>query len=232
MKKLLLIAVVALVGMSASAQVKYNRTFAAKKSNTMWYVRAGLNMNSLSLDDGDFESQNSSYETSGKTGFNLDFGFNKGFGKSNAYWGMELGVSSRGGKIEEFSGYKGYDDNGNEFMEWVKNGEYSFTGYNVKFVPLMFGYKYPVTEDIKIDGHIGGFVSYDFTTSEDEEDMYDVYSDSDVDAGLQVGVGVWYKRVNLDLMYQKGFIKSHTVSYYDEMTAKNSAIVIRLGVAF
>lgn len=226
MKKLLLIAIVALVGVSASAQVKFNRTFASKKSNTTWYLRAGMNTNSSGLDLSEYNGDYYEYNVSSKVGYEVAFGFNKGFGKSNVYWGMELGVSSRGFSISE-------EEDGDVY------GDYSYMGHNVKFVPFMIGYKYPITEDFKIDGHLGAFASFDFASTEDYDngpDDYDIWDESPFDAGIQIGIGAWYKRLNLDFTYQIGFVPSHSVYYIgsgdEDLSAKHSAFLIRLGVAF
>jgi hypothetical protein len=45
------------------------------------------------------------------------------------------------------------------------------------------------------------------------------------DVGLNVGVGVWYDRFNLDLTYQTGFIEVVP-------GVKSHAVLLRLGVAF
>ena len=44
------------------------------------------------------------------------------------------------------------------------------------------------------------------------------------DAGMNIGVGVWYDRFNLDFTYQRGFIKT--------WECNTSNVLIRLGVAF
>lgn len=96
----------------------------------------------------------------------------------------------------------------------------------------MIGYKYGVSKDLKIDAHIGAFVSYDFaTTSDYDYDEWEYDEPESLDAGLQLGIGAWYKRFNIDLTWQKGFIEYTDASFYDG-GAKNSAIMVRLGVAF
>lgn len=214
MKKFLVLAILALVGISASAQVRYSRTMVEKKT-TMWYLRAGAGFNSLGGDVADVEG----YDVSGKAGYELALGFNKNIGKAGAYWGMELGFSSRGFEVSET------DD---------EDGDYSYTGHNVKWTPLMFGYKYGLNEDVKLDAHLGAFASYDFATSEDYGSSYsEIDCPEAFNAGIQVGVGVWYKRVNLDLMYQAGLINAID-DYYrgEEATGKMSAFVVRLGFSF
>lgn len=214
MKKYITLALVALIAFATTAQVRTSRTFSHKKTKTEWLIRAGFNINSLSGVDYD---GNDDLSTGSKAGFNVDFGFNRYFGQSNGYWGMELGVGSRGFKIEN-SDYDDYDA--------------SYTGYNVKFVPVMFGYKFPVTDNIKIDGHFGIFACYDFSSS--SSDDYEIELDNKFDVGLQIGAGVWYKRVNLDFMYQRGFINADPCidyNYYYDGGASNM-FIMRLGVAF
>ena len=44
------------------------------------------------------------------------------------------------------------------------------------------------------------------------------------DAGMNIGVGIWYDRFNFDITYQRGFIKT--------WESNTSNVLIRLGVAF
>jgi len=184
---------------SAQAQLRTSRTFFKSDSRTEWILRAGVSFNNIAGSDVN--------GVSSKTGFDVDFGFNKYFGESNLYWGMELGVGTRGASFE----WEDYD--GTIYDE-------GFTSYNVKYSPFTIGYKFPVTEAIKIDPHVGGYLSYDFSTTND------VSLENDFDAGIQAGVGVWYGRVNLDFMYQRGFINML------EDGGKTSNFLIRVGYAF
>ena len=240
----------ALVAMSASAQVKFNRTFAAKKKTTVWYLRAGMNANSYRTEFSESDAKDH-ISIDSKIGYELAFGFNKPFGKSNVYWGMELGSSS-----------KGFDITINE-DENIKAKEniYSYYAPTVKLVPFMVGYKYPITDDFKIDAHLGAFASLELPVK-DYEMWYHINNgeyaidfegdfESPLDCGFQIGIGVWYKKLNLDLIYQMGFINTHDLydfekqayskeyyyrweTYYSTYSEsfKNSAFLIRLGIAF
>ena len=188
-----------------------------RENPTTWYVRAGMSVNMLSglnSDDKDY-----GLTTGSKAGFEVDFGFHKPMGKSGAYWGMELGFANRGGSISEVDGY---DD---EY-------KYSLNAWSLKYSPFTFGYKYSITDDLKIDGHLGAFALVDLSRKAkvdgDEVDADEIFSNR-FDAGLQVGVGVWYKKINLDLTYQHGF-----VGFVESpnSTLKCSALMIRLGYAF
>ncbi|MCM1452405.1 MAG: porin family protein [Clostridium sp.] len=191
MKKLVIALFAAMLFVSAQAQLRTSRTFFKSNSRTEWILRAGASFNNIAGLDGDgLES---------KLGFDVDFGFNKYFGASNLYWGMELGVGTRG--------------------TGVKDGD-GFTGYNVKYSPFTIGYKFPITGAIKIDPHFGGYASYDFTHTNDVE------LENDFDAGIQAGVGLWYGRINLDFMYQRGFVDML------DGGGKTSNFLIRVGYAF
>lgn len=209
------------MAVTASAQVMRSRTYVSEK-NTMWYGRIGMSFNNVA-------GMPSDYNASSKTGMDLDFGFHKNIGESGAYWGMEFGVGTRGceWKTEDH-----WDSD-----ETIKS---SVSTWNIKYSPATFGYKYSVTDDLKIDGHLGIYASYDFTSTYkndgEEIDLDDTDFDyQKFDAGLQVGVGVWYKRFNLDFTYQRGFLPVATVWNYDEDEEKDlhsSNFMIRLGIAF
>ena len=192
MKKVLLIALLAVFGISANAQILSSRTVTKPKSNTMWILRAGMTLNNATDNQGGGSA----------IGFDATIGFNKPISSSSVYWGMDLGVGTRG-----FS-FKGYDDE-----------TYDALAYAVRFSPVTFGYKYAFTEDFKLDGHLGAYASYDFAHNDEAEGL------DDFDAGVQVGIGAWWKRFNLDVTYQRGFCDMAGDS-------KSSNVMIRLGIAF
>jgi hypothetical protein len=156
------------------------------------------------------------------------------------YWGMELGLGSRGASA---SGEYIYDD-GEEF-EKVKE---HIATWNAKFSPFTIGYKYALNETIKLDAHLGGFVSYDFagsgkadwtTSKEDPEtdkcdfsEIKDDYYFECFDAGVQFGVGVWYKNFNFDITYQRGFINASEANELDGNSVYSSNLMLRVGMAF
>ena len=85
--------------------------------------------------------------------------------------------------------------------------------HNVQYSPFTFGWKIGVADNISIDPHLGVFLEVDY---------------NHFDAGMNIGVGVWYDRFNLDLTYQRGFIDVFT----DADGIKTSNFMIRLGIAF
>ena len=234
MKKIIIVALMAVVGMAANAQLVKSRTFTEKKSNTMWYFRAGLAMNNAAGAGVDNLLSVSDENSAGaKAGYDFSVGFHKPISNFGLYWGMEYGLGTRGAKAS-------FNDYGDE-------GKASLLAHNVKVSPFTLGYKYSFTDDLKLDLHLGAFLSYDYAgkgkiewndgAEEEEDKIYDLEDYNGFDCGLQAGIGVWFGRFNLELTYQRGFIN---VSEDDDLVDENgdlgsiysSNFMIRLGVAF
>lgn len=213
MKKFLIVAFAAMFCLCANAQLRTSRTFFKKEGRgTEWILRAGLSINNMA--GLDLYDDDRDISLGSKTGFSVDFGFNKYFGQSDVYWGMELGLGTRGASLT-------YDDD-----------KASFSAVNVKLSPFTIGYKLPVAESIKVDPHIGLYASYD--VSQDADDDYFLgydYGDYKFDVGVQLGVGFWYNKVNLDFMYQRGFCDAVDVRGFDGC-GRASNFLIRLGYSF
>lgn len=221
-KVILLIAVTILTVITASSQIVTSRTLVKSKTETMWYARAGISINTLAVSEASDEMSVGS-----KAAFALDLGFQRNIGKSGLYWGMELGLASRGATFGISDEYKDqYDE---DELEYYKA---SYSAWGLKYSPFTIGYKYGLTDDIKIDGHLGGFVSYDFSKKmkgdDVDDDIFDEYQN--FDAGLQVGIGVWWKKFNLDFMYQRGFVDTQLLYGCDGSYSSNFSI--RLGYSF
>ena len=104
MKKLFVFLVAAMAVISASAQMRTSRTFTKVKSRTEWIVRVGPSFNRLTGYDKQYVED---VKVGSKVGFDLDLGFNKYIGGSDLYWGMELGIGTRGTKFDfEYGDYK------------------------------------------------------------------------------------------------------------------------------
>ncbi len=224
MKKVLLIAVLAIFGLSANAQLNLNRTFAQKKSSTTWILRAGANFAGVTGDGAE--------DLGSKTGYDVAISFQKPLSDFGMFWGMELGVGTRGYSFDNTEYNEYYEEN------YISEG--NALAHNVRFSPFTFGYAYSINDDIKIDAHLGAWVSYDFAgdyswtkgweSDEPEEDSTSL-SDLDgyqaLDYGMTLGVGVWYKRLNLDLSWKRGFN-----DVIEDGKIQSSDIMLRLGVAF
>lgn len=249
MKKVFFAAVVALTAMGANAQIARSTMFQApeRENNVMWYVRAGVSINNAA-GNGDFKDSykddNGKTDTGlgSKAGYDVVFGFNKTIASTDAYWGMEFGFGTRGysQKFEESESgnYSGIQFN-RSYMD-----KKSLIAHKFKITPVMFGYKYPVTDKIKIDAHLGAFLSIDmagtlkseyensliipsYPSASDYEsgkestsigDLKDSEGDSyynRFDAGIQAGIGVWYGRWNLDFTYERGFCSFYSYEEYN-----------------
>ncbi len=228
MKKSILLAMVALFAITSftsNGEILTSRSFYKEGAHITWFVRGGVSLNSIS---GDFVKEFKKYDMSFgmKLGFDISAGFQRYFGKKNLYWGAELGLGTRGFSAK-------YTENDNN-----KDHKASLSNINVK-LPIFIGYCHPIGEHMKIDAHVGPYVSYDFTKSakdddaifgrnyQDLENMADVVG---VDAGAAVGIGFWYDHFLIDVTYQKGFIE--TVKNYGDQKGTSSHIMFRIGYGF
>lgn len=221
MKKLFILSLFALASIAANAQLVKSRTFAKEESNTTWYTRLGLSFNNVTgyvteQADEDGESYGS------KVGYDISFGFQKPIRHSDIYWGMDLGLGTRG-----FS---------NSYTSGQEEAKDKLITHNVKFSPLTFGYKRSITDMISIDLHVGGYVSYDYAGtlksswgSSEEKTNIDDLDWYPLDSGIAAGIGAWYDRFNLELTYQRGFLNCFDE---DNDSSYSSNFMIRLGVAF
>ena len=215
MKKLMMMAALALVGAAAQAQVHEVESTSkdTRPAETSWYVRAGAGADGET--GGDFN---------GTFGYNLGFGFNRTIGHKGAYWGMEIGLASRNVNIEdELSYYEEDPDSGRDVHRsiTVKNKRNVLDAY---FQPLWFGWKIPIGGSVTFDPHISGFVSISFAGDTDAIDegytniersdgsMTRVWTpgkekyDEVLGAGAQIGFGFWFsKKFNVDVSFRQSF---------------------------
>lgn len=244
MKKVMLILAAAVMAATASAQVVTSRTYVKTEKPTTWYGRLGVSFDNAAGCNDYFSGKGS------RVGMDIDFGFQRPMGNFGLYWGMELGIGTRGYALEEenietgsvnYYGYTRTEETQEHILAW-----------NVKYSPFTFGYKYSVTDNIKIDAHFGLFLSYDFAGSYSSEykssysidggtthnngesdlswgDFKDQSDYQSFDAGMQIGAGVWFNRFNLDFTYQRGFVPMYN-DWDDNLYSSN--FMIRLGVAF
>ena len=229
MKKIFLVVLMAVMSVSASAQLVKSRTFVEKKSNVVWFVRGGISMNNL--------SDHASADGFGtKVGYDFSVGFNKPVGKLGFYWGMDLGLGTRGFE---------YNAKGDDLSR-------SVFAHCIRLSPFTLGYQYALNDRLKIDAHMGAYALFDYAGKQDStgNDRYGYeYSDNldghnycRGDAGIQVGIGVWLGRFNIDLTYQRGFVTQIDYLYVISSSADSnvdiytsgcsSNFMIRLGVLF
>lgn len=241
MKKFITMILMSVLALGVSAQVLTSRTFIKPKGKTQWHVRVGPSFNNIAglgdLEfDESFDGYTAKFNFGTSAGMSLDFGFSKNIGKSGLYWGMELGLGTRGFTAKEEQSGGGEDWSAKE----------NIRTWNIKYSPFTFGYKYSVTDALKIDAHVGVFASYDFAGSisysgdgdwepDEIEPAWDDIIDNKFDVGTQLGIGVWYKRFNLDIMWQRGFtsmLKSEALDDLDTKSGYSSNLVLRVGYTF
>ena len=206
MKKFLLFVAVALVCSTVSAQLVTSSTYKKQKYKAVWYVKAGLDIAGVSGDGWD--------EVGNKTGYVVGLAFDRPIGGSGVFWGMGLQLATKG------------------FKESESGVEVSLNANKLE-IPLNFGYKYNINDDIAVDARIGGFINYDvfgkFKMSMDGEeesvDLGDIEGYDRLGAGMQFGVGVWYQSLNFNITYQKGFVEQFE-------GGKENNWMISLGYAF
>ena len=181
MKKVLSMVAALLLCVGTQAQIVSSRSAIVKTekqaSSTQWFLRAGLNIMNFSGDGAEGADSN--------IGYNATFGYQKPLGSTGGYWGMECGLGSRGFKVEDTK----------------------CIAHNIQYSPFTFGWKFAVADNVHIDPHVGVFASYDYTSkmkTDGESISWGDYADymevdyNHFDAGMNIGVGVWYNRFNLD----------------------------------
>lgn len=224
----------AITSFTSNGEILTSRSFYKEGPRMTWFVRGGVSLNSIS---GDFvkDWKNNDVSFGMKPGFDISAGFQRYFGKKNLYWGAELGIGTRGFSAKYDHKYSDWVDGSQ--VEKSETYKASLSNINVK-LPIFLGYCQPIGESMKIDVHVGPYVSYDFSKSaKDDDGIFErSYSDLEnhvdvvgVDAGAAVGIGFWYDHFLIDVTYQKGFIE--TVNYGgDKGTA--SHIMFRIGYGF
>lgn len=259
MKKLFVIAV-AFAGISSCFNPMQAKVLDLPDFNSgkpVWIIRAGVDFNSMTGNwKGEMrDSWDNLYKIDQKEGsfpsntsFDVSFGFNKSFGHRAIYWGMELGVATRGYKANaEWSSGHVSENFGDYIGHTIKQNQ-SLTSYNVNLTPFIIGYKYVFLNRMAVDIHVGGFVSYDFAgklkvydydwktssgrprTSEKttSTNIGDLSNYNNFDAGLNLGIGYWYGHFNIDFSWQRGF-----VDLFDSNTSMQAqSLKLRLGYCF
>lgn len=256
MKKFVFSLLVCATGLAAQAQVtKLPEGFTSGKM--VWMVRAGASLSTVTGDGVDaakdnWEKNKWSGDFERAFGGNVSIGFNKSFGTSPLYWGMELGVAMRGYKAQSDWSYGASSKVSGGYDSHTKSQTETLNAFNGQFSPINIGYKYVINDNMAVDVHVGGFASYDFAgklKTESEDHIYstskygnnikDTSTDNSVDIGdldgytnydfgVIGGVGFWYGHFNIDLNYQRGF-----VSMFDsDNSFFCNKLQVRLGYAF
>lgn len=198
MKRILVLLCFVVVVSAANAQVvksssnktvvKYKEQKQKKLSN--WYIKAGLGMNEAY-----------SYDSYDWTVYKFDVGFRKLFVEIYSerislkpYWGMDFGLGHRFFRTD-------YD-------------YHNYSGHNIQWSPNI-GIDIGLSRWFSFDLHLGPYLGFDYSAYEeysdgsDHDGEYDRRSFGDrFDIGINVGIGFWINRVNLEFAWQKAFTSS------------------------
>lgn len=206
-----------------------------KDRKTVWIVRAGIGFNGVTgsyKETQDLQWENGDWDGSFKSsiGYDVSLGFSKSIGHRPLYWGMELGLTTRGFKTS---------------ASWEKSATSSVSGghdyhgkfqddkllcHSVKISPFTIGYRYVFCKNMAADVHLGSYASYDYvgnyktdytdhivstskygnrndkTTTSTKTKINDIDNMRKYDAGINLGIGYWFGKFNLDFTWQRGFI--------------------------
>ena len=212
MKKIYLVALLALFSLASEAQIVSSRSSSVIResgpvtpSSTLWFIRAGLSFDNIGGSDAE--------DNKSTIGYDVNVGFQRSITSLNgAYWGMDFGMMSRACK---------YDS---------KYLEGTWMAHAVQFSPFTFGWKIDLGTDFALDPHVGVYASYDlFGSSPDDNHDWDENLNK-LDIGGNFGFGVWYRnRLNIEFHYRQGFLN---MSDRDKISFTANKFVIALGLAF
>lgn len=140
--------------------------------------------------------------------YKIDIGFTKPFvelsnGRINLapYWGMDFSFGNRS----------------------VDYDYHRYTAHNLQWSPNI-GLDIALSRYFSFDLHIGPYLSYDYSVKW-FDDKYD--KPNQFDAGLNMGVGFWINRVELEFSFQKGFAFTNIID--EDLGGKTNILLLKLG---
>ncbi len=188
------------------------------KKPSNWFIKLGLGSCKFTGSEDELEGirgyRNAVYK--------IDIGFTKTFvelsnGRINLapYWGMDF---SFGNRSVDYDYYEGYWDH------WKG----TYTAHNLQWSPNI-GLDIALSRYFCFDLHIGPYLSYDYSVKW-PDDVFD--KPNQFDAGLNMGVGFWINRVELEFSFQKGFV--FTDIFTDDINGnehggKTNILLLKLG---
>jgi len=172
-----------------------------ENKDNIWYLKGGLSLMSL-IDD---------HSDGIKLGYKFDWGFKKTIKRLktndsfNPYWGMDFSLGNR--SVD-------YD--------W----EDTYTAHNLQWSPNI-GLDIALSRYFSFDLHIGPYLSYDYSVKWFDNGFG---KPNQFDAGLNMGIGFWINRVELEFCFQKGFTftQLNNDEGYD-IGGKTNILLLKLG---
>ena len=242
-----------LFGASASIAADYNNTapFANETRDSRWVVRAGLSINNVtgSLKN-EIETQTGKPIQTGY-GYDISAMFNKPISTHGFFWGLELALGTRGYSIKpesyivgnkyikESSNMRAYNFRAAPLMIGYRRAiakdwsvevhiapyfSYDFTGAAKTKSKCRFEVPIPAFDT---DGNITTITTVIKGTKTQKTELDDIRGYNRADLGIQAGGGVWYKRFNLDITYDRGLLP-----IIEHQKLYSNCLLIRLGYAF
>lgn len=142
--------------------------------------------------------------------------------KCRIFFSPEIGFGTRGEKEGEQN-------------EWSEHA--SIRAHTIRLVPAQVSFQPKVGDDVYLDFHAGGFVSYDYAgrytwfqglfQKDGSIKLRDRQDYNRGDAGIQVGTGVWFYDFNVDFTFRHGFVDM--ISGKDGLS---NNFVLHVGYAF
>lgn len=245
MKKLILLAAVAMCATAATAQIASGRStsfFSTERSEEgiKFGIRAGINLNKFT---GDAESD-------AQTGFRLGVAADIPIIESLHFepsLNFVTRPSKRTGVDVDYDSYSGEYD----YCAWTRKYPFSYLE-----IPLLISYRYNFSEDWGWRVNLGPYIAYGlggkykYSDTDGETESQKLFGEEKnsygdkwtnfkrLDVGLMFGTGVTYRNFLLEVGYQIGFTNINKdrfwKGYYEDKRAsvKNDGVYVQLGYNF
>lgn len=190
MKKLFTLAATLLIAVTASAQIvsSSSRSILVDdtpvKKSTYTYLKVGVAINSFNV------AGAAKGAVTSNIGYSWSYGFQRFFGPKGLYWGMEIGMGTRGGNI--------------------KAADYNLLTHNFKAVPFQLGFSFDIAKHLALDIHVGVPLSIDYAgTYKTNGVSYSISGDKSLkrfDVAVAPGATLWIDSFGIDFAYQFGLV--------------------------
>ncbi len=179
MKKFLFFVMAAFVCSTMGAQVVTTTSFKKAKGETVWYLKAGMNLSTMDYGEGE--------NPGSKVGYNVGIAFDRAMGSNGLFWNSGLLLATKG---------------------W-KEGDYSFTTHKLEIpltLGYKYGVNDDIAIDFRAGGFANYDLFGKVDDGEESVNIGDLEEYDRFSAGLQFGLGAWYQKLNFNITYQMGLI--------------------------
>lgn len=200
---------------------------AGASAQITWNVKAGIGVSAFLFSDID-----SNLGTKSKLVWRVGVGIETPLSQ-NWMFMPSIEFAQKGGKTTATDGVKG--------SSYYYNREDDIRLSYIQ-IPMLFAYRTPLSDDVNITFKAGPYVAYAVSGKENSDHTsgttsnsttIDLFKDTEYgkrfDAGLTLGVGFEYHRVELGIEAEQGFVNMFDS---DNVKLKNSAVYVTLGYKF